>query len=322
MASPPIVQANKLPLLGLVQTACNELGIRQPSQIFGATDNQTIQLLALANREGKEYYNQGQRIGGWSSLRKQNVFNLTGYSGAIGTTVAGSPVIKNISPNPQTAITLSSSNSWSVLSTNIPNDAHIISVDSPTQVTLDTAATISGTDTNMTFGQDGYPFPNDFAYYQTMTSWDRSFRWQMLGPLEAQEWQVLKSGISPTGPRRRFRIMQGLWFVDPIPASAETIVFEYFSNAWAQSSTGTAQTTWLADTDYYTLNDDSFIMGLKWRWKAAKGLDYTQEKEDYDMLKERLQASNGANRDLPMNAQASGIRLLNDQNVPDTGYGS
>ena len=51
-------------------------------------------------------------------------------------------------------------------------------------------------------------------------------------------------------------------------------------------------------------------------------LALTSEKEDYDMLKERLQASNGANRDLPMNAQASGIRLLNDQNVPDTGYGS
>jgi hypothetical protein len=322
MAAPYIVTANKQNLLGLVQTACNELAIRAPSQVFGATDNQTIQLLALANREGKEFYNQGQRIGGWQILRKQYVFSLVGNTPYTGTTTAGSTLIQNVTPNPTTLVTsLNSAISWGLLSTNVPWDAHITAVTS-NSITLDTAASSSGTDTGMSIGQDGYPFPTDFAYYQTMTSWDRSFRWQMLGPLEAQEWQVLKSGISPTGPRRRFRIMQGLWYVDPVPTASETIVFEYFSNAWAQSSGAAAQTTFLADTDYYTLDDDSFIMGLKWRWKAAKGLDYTQEKQDYDMLKERLQSANGANRDLPLNAQASGIRLLNEQNVPDTGYGS
>lgn len=321
MSAPYIVQANKKNLLGLIQAACGELGIRQPTQLFGATDNQTVQLLALAKREGKEFSNQSQRISGWQELRKQNVFNLVGQTPFTGTTSTTSLTITNVSPDPTTLVTLSSNSSWGILSTNIPWDAHITAVTS-NSITIDTYPTISGTDKAIGIGQDGYSFPTDFGYYQTLTSWDRSFRWQMLGPLEAQEWQVLKSGISPTGPRRRFRIMDNMWYVDPVPTAPETIVFEYFSNAWCQSSTATAQNTWLADTDYYTLDDDAFILGLQWRWKAKKGLDYTQEMEDYNLLKQRLQARNGANRDLPLNAQASGIRLLNEQNCPDTGFGS
>lgn len=316
MAAPVIVQANKLSLLGLIQATCAELGIRQPTQIFGATDNQTVQLLALAIREGKDFYNQGQRIGGWQELRKQYIFYLTGVTGYTGTITANTYTITGITPNTTGLVA-----GYGVSITGMPNDTHILTVDSSSQITVDQQATSTAT-AAFTAGQDAYSFPNDFGYYQTMTSWDRSFRWQMLGPLEAQEWQVLKSGISPTGPRRRFRIMDNLWYVDPVPSATEEIVFEYFSNAWCQSSIGTAQTTWLADTDYYSLDDDVFILGLKWRWKAAKGLDYQEEKISYELLRERLQARNGANRDLPLNAQASGIRLLNDSQVPDTGYGT
>ncbi len=318
MAAPPIVQANKKNLLGLVQAACNELAIRSPSQIFGNTDNQVVQLLALAIREGKDFYNQAQRIAGWQALRQQNVFNflpsVTGFTGTVSTSILQ-----------LTALSLNTnllSVGMVVSGTGIQYDTHIVSIDSSSQVTLDQQPTIAGTAVALTFSTDRYSVPNDFAYYMTTTSWDRSFRWQLLGPLEAQEWQVLKSGISPTGPRRRFRIMGNYWYVDPPPTAVETCVFEYYSNAWCQSVAGVAQNIWLADTDYYTLDDDAFILGLKWRFKAAKGLDYSQDKETYDLLMQRLMADNGANRDLPMNAQASGIRLLNEQNVPDTGFGS
>ncbi|NDC25364.1 MAG: hypothetical protein EBZ49_14720 [Proteobacteria bacterium] len=79
---------------------------------------------------------------------------------------------------------------------------------------------------------------------------------------------------------------------------------------------------WAADGDYYTLDDDAFILGLKWRILAAKKLDYGQEKQDYDMLCQRLVSRNGGNRDIPINAQASGMHLINNANIPDTGFGS
>lgn len=318
MGAPPIVQANKQQLLGLIQTACNELGIRKPSQIFGATDNQTIQLLALANREGKDFYNKAMRINGWQELRQANIFNLrAAISTLTGTVSLSVPQITAISSNTNVL-----SVGMAVTGSGIQNDTHILTIDSSSQITLDQQPTIAGTAVALSFGTDRYAMPNDFAYYMATTSWDRSFRWQLLGPLEAQEWQVLKSGISPTGPRRRFRIMGNYWYVDPVPTAVETVVFEYYSNSWCQSSAGVAQNKWVADTDYYSLDDEAFILGLKWRFLAAKKLDYTQEESTYKLLVERLMARNGANRDLPLNAQASGIRLLNEQNVPDTGYGS
>ena len=133
---------------------------------------------------------------------------------------------------------------------------------------------------------------------------------------------MLRSGLSPTGPRRRYRIMGNLIWIDPPPDGVYELAFEYYSQYWCQSAGGVAQPTWQADTDYYTLDDQAFIMGLKWRFLAAKKLDYTQEKADYDRKVERNMARNGGNRDLPTNAQASGLRLLNQQNVPDTGFGS
>lgn len=317
MGAPPIVQANKQPLLELIQTACQELGVRSPSQIFGATDNQTIQLLALANREGKDFYNQSMRINGWQELRQANIFNLAAAINLTATVSSSVPQITAISGNTNVL-----SVGMAVTGSGIQNDTHILTIDSSSQVTLDQQPTISGTLVALAFGTDRYALPNDFAYYMATTSWDRSFRWQLLGPLEAQEWQVLKSGISPTGPRRRFRIMGNYWYVDPVPTAVETVVFEYYSNSWCQSSLGAAQSFWNADTDYYSLDDECFILGLKWRFLAAKKLDYTQEKETYDRLVQRIMARNGANRDLPLNAQASGIRLLNSNNIPDTGFGS
>ncbi|MFI0489335.1 MAG: hypothetical protein ACH344_08660 [Yersinia sp. (in: enterobacteria)] len=318
MGAPPIVTANKLPLLGLIQQAAQELGIRSPSQIFGASDNQTIQLLALANREGRDFFNAGMRKDGWQALRQQNVFNLTGITGYTGTTTVGSYTMTNISPS-LTGSGIAAG--WGMIDEGFPWDSHVVSFTSNT-VTLDTPASSNQVGETVSFGQDSYPLPNDFTSYMTSTSWDRDFRWQLLGPIDAQEWQVLKSGISPTGPRRRFRIMGNLWYVDPVPTAPETCVFEYYSNAWCQSSAGAAQNSWQADTDYYSLDDDAFILGLKWRFLAAKKLDFTQERQTYDLLVSRLMAVDGANRDLPINAQASGIRLLNEQNVPDTGYGS
>jgi hypothetical protein len=172
-------------------------------------------------------------------------------------------------------------------------------------------------------GVDNYAFPSDLQYLVPSTGWSRSYRWQLLGPLEAQEWQVLKSGISPTGPRTRYRIMAGRIYFDPVPQSSQDIAFEYFSNCWCQSTNGAPQTQFQADTDQFLLPDRLLVLGLKWRMLRAKGLDYTQEFSDFKSALERELSRAGSARNLPLNAQsASSIRLLNADNVPDTGFGA
>jgi len=325
MAGLPLI-GTKLTLLQIIQNVYNELGITNvPTQLFGNSDPQVMQLIALANREGKDFYNRAFRKDGWQILRKQYTFTINAVSGLTGTFTIGSPIVTGISST--TGITTSMQ---PYATTYIPVDTTVQSIDSSTQITMSSNALASGTKQNFFCGQVAYNMPSDFLYFMTQTAWDRNFRWQLLGPLDAQEWQVLKSGISPTGPRRRFRIMGNQFVIDPVPGFSTSDngaieVFEYYSSSWCQSTggtSGTPQTQFAADTDNYCLDDDCLTLGILWRFKRAKGLDYAEERETYDLLTERTMANDGGTRNLPMNASSSGVRLLNSQNVPDTGYGS
>lgn len=316
----------KLTLLQIVSNACNELGISAPTQVIGNSDTQIVQLLALANREGRELYNAGFGRDGWSILRKQYTFTISAISSLTGNFTSGSAVVTNVKTN-TTGITTSMQ---PYATSYINADTGINSIDSSSQITMSAAAIATGTNISFFCGQVAYNLPSDLNYFITQTFWDRNFRWQLLGPLDAQEWQVLKSGISPTGPRRRFRIMGNQFVIDPVPGFSTSDngaieAFEYYTNAWCQSTGGTAgtpQTVWTADTDNYLLDDDSMVLGIIWRFLRAKRLGYDEEKRTYDMRIERLMARDGANRSLPLNASASGLRLLNSTNVPDTGFGS
>lgn len=318
MTVPAIVTANKLNLLGLVGAAAGELGLKPPTSIVNNVDPQAIQFLALAKREGKDFYQMGGKQGGWQELRGENIFTTVSLT-TTGTTTSGSAIVTGI---PTTAAL--AANTWSVSSgTGIAPNARIVSVDSATQITLDQACTASGTATAIIFGQDAYSLPNDFSFFIGDTWWDRSYRWQLAGPVSPQEWQQLKSGLSPVGPRRYFRVIGNKLYLHPAPSvTGNTLVFEYYSNAWCQSVAAAALNTWSADTDYYNFDDDAFILGLKWRFKASKGLDYAQEKADYATVCERLLARNGGNRNLMTNAQSRDLRLLSANQIPDTGYGS
>lgn len=319
--------SGKLTLLQVIQNVYNELGLGQnvPTQVIGNTDSQIMQLLALANREGKDFYTQGFGRDGWQAMRRQYIFTINAVSGLTGKFTLGSPIVTNISST--TGITTSM---LPYVTTYVSTDTTVASVDSSTQITMSSNALASGTGVSFFCGQTTYALPSDFYSFMTQTFWDRAFRWQLLGPLDAQEWQVLKSGISPTGPRRRFRVMNNQFVIDPVPGFSSSDngspeVFEYYSNAWCQSTGGTAgtlQTVWAADTDNYCLDDECLTLGIIWRYKRAKGLDYSEERRTYDLLVERTESRDGGARNLPLNASASGIRLLNQMNVPDTGYGS
>lgn len=303
--------------LALVQSAANELGIPEPSLVIGGADDTSKQLLALANREGKEFSQMANKNGGWQKLHKEYVFSTVGYSGFTGTTTISSAVITAMSST--TGIVAG----MVAVGNNIPVGSLVSSVDSGTQVTLDTACTATATSVSMTFGTQDYALPSDLEYFVDKTYWDKTYRWQLLGPLEAQEKNVIKYGISPVGPRRRFWIRNNRMYINPVPTNiTDQIAYDYFSNAWCESSGGTAQTKWTADTDVYRLDEDCFILGLKYRYKQAKGLDYTEEYETYQRNTNQAMARDGGARDLPLNAQSTELNLLSSANVPDTGFGS
>ncbi len=303
--------------LQLVQAACDELGIPQLTQIVGAQDDQSRQLLALSNREGREFSGAANRYGGWQALHKEYIFQTVSLPETTGDTVEGSPVISNI---PSTAGIVA--NTWTVVMDSVPYQAKVISVDSGTQVTIDQNATSTVTGASISFGQNAYDLPSDLNYFMDKTGWDGNFRWQLLGALDAQEKNVLKYGISPVGPRRSFWILGNKMIINPTPTeSGNVIAYDYLSNNWCLSPAGAGQNLWTTDDDTYALDEDCFILGLKYRWKRAKGLDYGEEFREYVDECNRVLSRDGWGRDLPTNAQATGLNLLSDANIPDTGFG-
>jgi hypothetical protein len=307
-------------LLSVVQSVCNELGLIPPSAVAGNSDAQTVQLLALANRAGKELAESSASAGYWPQLRKQFTFTLQSAGPYTGTITPGSNVVTNLSSVAGIGV------NWIASANGLLNDSIVtaIGVNSVTLSQLPSATSIQ-TGVNVTFGQEAYPFPSDLAYFINQTGWDRNFRWQLLGPLDAQEWQVVKSGVSPVGPRLRWRVMNGQIYINPAPYNNDLVVFEYVSNLWVATTgapTTGAQTSYQADTDVAIISEDLITLYTKWLFLRAKGIDYTEEKKMYQEKYDRTIGRAAMARNLQLNARATGIRLLNSQNVPDTGFGS
>jgi hypothetical protein len=168
-------------------------------------------------------------------------------------------------------------------------------------------------------GQATYAFPTDFAYYVQATFWDRNNRWPVAGPMSPQAWQTIKSGLLPSGVNRRFRIMNGAITIDPTPTDVTTLAIEYISSNWCQSATGIKQSQFLADTDTPLFPDDLFILGLKWRFLAAKGFNYAEEKAAYDLALSRLHPRDYVTQDVNMGGNRRYESFLNPGLYPNAG---
>lgn len=237
-------------LLQLVQAATNEIGIPEPSLLFGATDDTSKQLLALAQREGKEFSEYATDSGGWTALHKEYTF----------TTVNG---------------------------------------------------------------QADYALPSDFQYFVNRTFWDGAYKWELLGPLTAQQKQVLRYGIVGGSIRTKFYIRDGKLYLTPTPTEDGLLIaYDYYSSSWCKSAGGAEQSLWQADDDTYKLDEDMFIKGMKWRFLRAKGLDYSQEYADYMADTIKVKGRDGGSPDLSLTGGSIYPHFLDEHNIPDSGYGS
>jgi len=83
------------------------------------------------------------------------------------------------------------------------------------------------------------------------------------------------------------------------------------------------QSAFLVDTDIcLAFDEDLIVKSLKWRMLKAKGVAYFEEEQEFEDSLNRNSGRATMPRNLPLTAQSTGIRLLNSQNVPDTGFGS
>jgi len=125
------------------------------------------------------------------------------------------------------------------------------------------------------------------------TMWNRDLRRPVFGPTTNARWEQLKAMVM-TGPWNMYEIRNNNIRFIPVPTAGQSIYFLYTTQYWCQSSTGTNQSRFLADTDVLLLREDLFKLGMEWRWKKAKGLDYAQDFADYEVMLESAKSRDGA----------------------------
>ena len=253
-------------LLELVDQVSGELGLTQPTFVIGSTNNQTQQLLALCQRLGKDLVRDFE----WQRLVKAYIWQTSVATTTTGTITAGSSVITAI---PTTAA-LQVGNV--ITGTGQAPYAEILTIDSSTQVTLNSPVTTSTASVSMTFAKQDYPLPSGYDRMISDTNWDRTDHWRNLGTKSSQDWQFLQGGIISIGPRERYRIYNNKFRIFQALTTVYNFSFEYVSNYWVCAS-GSGEGTKAAftlDTDTSVFPDDLMMAGLKFYFLKAKKLDY------------------------------------------------
>lgn len=302
----------------IINAAQLELGLPVISDVFASTDQTTQQMIGMANLEIEELRQAHDE--GWTALQSEYDFTINVATSTTGDITENSAIITNIPDTTGiTAEYFMISAPYTLAAT------RVVEVLSTHSVRMSMPATGTQVGATILFMQDTYPEPSDFDFFINQTWWDRTNRWQLLGPDSPQLDQWHRSGIVTTGPRRHFRQIGALantyriWpppgndVVEPI-----SLVFEYQSrNAVYALGVKTArQFNFTANLDQPVLDDRAVIMGIKWRFWAQKGLDWKILRSDYDDYVQRLIARDGGARILNMVSLPDSI-LLNTYQVQD-----
>jgi len=306
-------------LLEIVQVACAELGLNQPTQVVGSSDLQVQQLLALVNRDGNNLYKSPAE--GWTCLQGEHIINLEAPINTTGDVVVNTTLISNILPSTAGI----EANSFAVVSGDgQPAAQRVVEVIDANSLRVEMESTATAAGTEIIFSRDTYEIPSDFDHYISHTWWDRTNHWMLVGPQSPQFDQWQRSGIVTTGPRRRWRqigkrpTVYRLWPAPTIQDTPAALVFEYVSDGWVEHADGTFGTRFTADTDVPLISDNALILGAKWRMWQIKGFDYGAMQAEYVDFINREMARDGGMPDLSMTRRKFPY-LISAANVQD-GY--
>jgi hypothetical protein len=299
-------------MLSLVQQTAAELNLAVPSFVVGNTSQDVTQILALMNGAGYDLLKEFE----WQALQVQYRFYTQSLT-ADATSVDGSYNLTFAPGTDLSAVT----DQWQLSGYNIPQDTYVVSANNTTKVVVMSQMATGDGVQSVVCAQVAYNLPSDFETITDRTQWDKSKHWEMLGPEDPQQWQWLKSGYISTGPRVRWRILDGQFQIWPIMNTQEYLGWEYRSNAWARSSTGTPQQQFLADSDTTVFDDRIMVLYTKLKYFQTKSFDTTALQQDYQRYLSIAKANDKGAPNLSFAPYPSKV-LIGYANIPDTGYGS
>lgn len=167
-----------------------------------------------------------------------------------------------------------------------------------------------------------YSLPSDFERLVEDTGWDRTNQFPTVGNIPIQKHQYWLSSlvVAPT-TRKEFRLFIGnsgsTLYIHPEPQAAEELSFIYIKKNWLTDVNGANPASQIAaDTDLTLFKPELMVKELKWRFRAAKGLDAAGFKLEADNFKDLLLSRDTAQPMLNMGGRSPAMPF-DFVNIPD-----
>lgn len=284
-------------LFTLLTDAANEIGITPPTSVVGSTTLETKQLLALAYREAETL-----RMGfDWPQLTKEYTFSTANGTAnyalpadfdrfALGTFWDRTNHWELLGPITATE--------WQQIKSGVVSSA-------PRR-----RFRVKGVQDNR-FYLDPTPTSTDTLVFEYISqNWILPLVWTASATFTADAYCSYNGNI--------YKTSSGGVTGSTAPTHITTTPTSDGGVPWTYQS---AYTTFNADTDTVVLKERLVGLGVQWRFKRAKGLEWESLKREYDdAVRLELVGYKGA-RELDMTGRSQYPLFLSGLNIPDSGFG-
>jgi len=151
--------------------------------------------------------------------------------------------------------------------------------------------------------------PSDFDRFMPKPDiWNRSiglrYDWA-----DDTEWESIKALAVTAGSPGWASLLGNALYITPAPTAGQTLAFRYMSTKWCQSAALVAQTYWQADTDTALIPEYLISLGIVWRYKKSKGLDYAEDMTTYEREVDRACSRDRGNRMIKLGRSSGEYRM-------------
>lgn len=126
-------------------------------------------------------------------------------------------------------------------------------------------------------GTESYSLPSDFKDFIQNTMWNSITRRPLIGPITPEEYEIQKNYLVTSAIDHMFYIYGSLLYIFPVPATTDTIKYEYTTLNIYQTSGGVGKTAITLDTDTTTVREYLIELGVLLRFLVKKGLIKSDE---------------------------------------------
>ena len=115
--------------------------------------------------------------------------------------------------------------------------------------------------------------------------------------MKNEHLRILKnSTITGSTANDYFRIRADQTLIFPTPTAVEGFVYEYITDLIVDSSGGTGQTGWEADTDVPNVDEYLVRLDATWRLLNMQGKPYAEKQREFDLALLERTSKNGGNK--------------------------